>query len=164
MNTLKDRIKEIRKYYKLNQEEFGEKIGVSRYVIVNIELDRVEPKELIINHICDIYSINKEWLLTGQGSMLKETKTSLLKSLALEYDLDDIDISIIKNYMDLSKQQRQSFIAMLKSIVSLPDDKKTYQEKLDEVATELAAEEKGKIYTVSTITNTTNENTNEKIS
>ena len=164
MKTLKDRIKEIRKYYKLNQEEFGEKIGVSRYVIVNIELDRVEPKELIINHICDIYSVNKEWLLTGKGTMLKETKTSLLKSLALEYDLDDVDISIIKNYMDLSKNQRQNFIAMLKSIIAPPDNQKTYKQKLDEVANELAAEEKGKTYTASTITNITNENTNEKIS
>ena len=164
MQTIKDRIKEIRKYYKLNQEEFGEKIGVSRYVIVNIELDRVEPKELIINHICDIYSVNKEWLLTGNGSMLKETKNTLLKTLALEYDLDDIDISIIKNYMESSKGQRKNFVTLLKALANTPDDKKSYTEKMEQVSNELLASEKATKYTVSTTTNTTNDITNEKIS
>ena len=164
MQTIKDRIKEICKYYKLNQEEFGEKIGVSRYVIVNIELDRVEPKELIINHICDIYSVNKEWLLTGNGSMLKETKNTLLKTLALEYDLDDIDVSIIKNYMELSKGQRKNFVTLLKALANTPDDKKSYTEKMEQVSNELLASEKAEKYTVSTTINTTNDITNEKIS
>lgn len=164
MQTIKDRIKEIRKYYKLNQEEFGEKIGVSRYVIVNIELGRVEPKELIINHICDIYSINKEWLLTGNGIMLRETKSNLLKTLAIEYDLDKIDISIIKNYMELSKGQRKNFLTLLKALSNTPDDEKTYEEKMEQVSDELLVAEKRGKYQVSTTTNTTNSITEEKIS
>ena len=164
MQTIKDRIKEIRKYYKLNQEEFGEKIGVSRYVTVNIELGRVEPKELIINHICDIYSINKEWLLTGNGIMLRETKSNLLKTLAIEYDLDKIDISIIKNYMELSKGQRKNFLNLLKALSSTPDDEKTYEEKMEQVSDELLVAEKRGKYQASTTTNTTNNTTEEKIS
>lgn len=69
---LKERIKTVRKHYKLNQIEFGKKLGVSRDVISNIEQGRVEAKDLIINHICDIYAINKNWLLYGKGNMLKE--------------------------------------------------------------------------------------------
>lgn len=167
MNKISDisiRFKKIRDFYKLNQVDFGKKLGVSRDVISNIEQGRVEPKDLIINHVCDIYSVNKEWLLYGTGKMTTDTETTVLNSLQKEFDLDSDDMFIIKNYMQLSKFQRKNFVALLKAIVNPPDNQKTYKQKLDEVATELAAEEKGKTYTVSTITNTINENTNEKIS
>lgn len=167
MNKISDisiRFKKIRDFYKLNQVDFGKKLGVSRDVISNIEQGRVEPKDLIINHVCDIYSVNKEWLLYGTGKMTTDTETTVLNSLQKEFDLDSDDMFIIKNYMQLSKFQRKNFVALLKAIVNPPDNQKTYKQKLDEVATELAAEEKGKTYTASTITNTINENTNEKIS
>lgn len=64
---IRERIKEIRKTNKLSQKAFGELLGVSRDVITNIEYGRVEPKELLINHICQVFNINKEWLLNGAG-------------------------------------------------------------------------------------------------
>ena len=57
---------------KLSQREFGEKIGVSRDVISNIEYGRVQPKPLLIKHICDLYSVNEKWLMTGEGEMFNE--------------------------------------------------------------------------------------------
>lgn len=163
-NDISIRFKKIRDFYELNQVDFGKKLGVSRDVISNIEQGRVEPKDLIIDHVCDIYSVNKEWLLSGAGKMIIDTETTILTNLKNEFDLDDDDISILKNYMQLSKSQRKNFVTLLKAIVAPPDNQKTYKQKLDEVANELAAEEKGKTYTASTITNITNENTNEKIS
>ena len=66
---IKERIKEIRKTNKLSQKAFGELLGVSRDVITNIEYGRVEPKTLLINHICQVFNINKEWLINGTGDM-----------------------------------------------------------------------------------------------
>ena len=66
---IKERIKEIRKTNKLSQKVFGELLGVSRDVITNIEYGRVEPKTLLINHICQVFNINKEWLINGTGDM-----------------------------------------------------------------------------------------------
>ncbi|MFW5669900.1 MAG: helix-turn-helix transcriptional regulator, partial [Acetivibrio ethanolgignens] len=43
-----ERIKEIRKDNHLTQKEFGKRIGVTRDVIANIELGRVEAKEYLI--------------------------------------------------------------------------------------------------------------------
>lgn len=63
------RIKAIRKANKLTQTEFGEALGVSIDVIKNIELGRVEPKPLIINHIVAVFGVSKTWLESGEGEM-----------------------------------------------------------------------------------------------
>lgn len=66
---MKDRIKAIRIALKLSQREFGERLGVSRDVISNLEYGRVQPKELLLRHICELYSVNEEWLFHGEGRM-----------------------------------------------------------------------------------------------
>lgn len=66
---MKDRIKAIRTAFQLSQREFGERLGVSRDVISNLEYGRVPPKELLIRHICELYGVNQEWLLSGKGEM-----------------------------------------------------------------------------------------------
>lgn len=63
------RIKSVRNALQLSQREFGEKLGVSRDVISNIEYGRVQPKQLLLKHICQLYQVNEHWLLTGKGSM-----------------------------------------------------------------------------------------------
>ena len=63
------RIKDVRKTLKLSQREFGEKLGVSRDVISNVEYGRVRPKELFLRHICKVYNVNEHWLETGEGDM-----------------------------------------------------------------------------------------------
>lgn len=72
MFPLSNRIKAIREALKLSQREFGEKLGVSRDVISNIEYNRVPPKELLLRHICELYNVNQRWLETGEGEMFNE--------------------------------------------------------------------------------------------
>lgn len=57
----------------MSQQEFGEKLGVSRDVISNLEYNRVHPKPLLIQHICDLYGVNKQWMATGEGPMFHTT-------------------------------------------------------------------------------------------
>lgn len=63
------RIKEIREDINLSQQKFGEKLGVSRDVISNIENNRIEVKTVFITHMCEIFNVNKEWILTGEGEI-----------------------------------------------------------------------------------------------
>ena len=162
MKTIQERIKFIRKEKNLNQEEFGERLGVGKYVIANIELNRVEPKELLINHICDIYAINKEWILNGTGEVYKTTEKNIINDLVKEFDLDEDELSIIKSYINLPKIQRKNFVSILKAMVSPSDEEKTYDEKLQQVADELKVTEKKGTYQVSTTTNTTNSSTEKR--
>lgn len=160
--NIKERIKEIRKYYQLNQDDFGKKLGITRSVVVNIELGRAPIKNLLIDHVCDIYSINKEWLLYGTGEMLKSTEENLLNDLVKEFDLDEDELFIIKNYINLPKIQRKNFASIIKAMANPPDEEKSYDEKLNQVATELRVAEGKNEYTASTTTNTINDSTEKR--
>lgn len=77
--NLSVRIKAIREALHLSQREFGEKLGVSRDVISNIEYGRVQPKELLLRHMCQLYNVNENWLLTGEGEMFENNKQEYAK-------------------------------------------------------------------------------------
>ena len=71
-----DRVRQIRKENKLSQDEFAIRLGVSRSVISNIELNRLanpEQKIPLIKLIAKEFNVNEKWLLFGEGE--KETKT-----------------------------------------------------------------------------------------
>ncbi|HGM3772757.1 helix-turn-helix domain-containing protein [Clostridioides difficile] len=51
---------------------------MSRDVISNIENNRVEVKTVFINHMCEIFNINKEWILTGEGEIYISVEDDIL--------------------------------------------------------------------------------------
>lgn len=67
MPTIGARIKEIRKSENLTQQEFADKLGISRANIANYEKDLRTPIEAALVLICDKYNINRKWLETGEG-------------------------------------------------------------------------------------------------
>lgn len=69
---LTSRIRAVREALNLSQREFGEKLGVSRDVISNIEYGRVPPKKLLLQHMCQQYRVDPHWLETGEGEMFAE--------------------------------------------------------------------------------------------
>ena len=86
MNT---RIKEIRKSLELSQTAFGEKIGISRDSIANIEGNRMEIKDVVIKAICREFSVNENWLRTGSGEMfIKKSKDEELAEFLADVQLE----------------------------------------------------------------------------
>ena len=71
---MNNRIREVREHFKLTQTEFGERLGVSRDVIGNIEYNRLKnpkQKEPIIKLICSTFGVNEIWLRSGEGDMFQ---------------------------------------------------------------------------------------------
>ena len=105
-----ERIRTLRKQHlKLSQEQFGEKLGVSRTVIKNIELDnlaRPEQKEPLLRLICETFHVNYSWLTSGEGEMFITTKQTFLERLSAEYGLSNTAKSIIECYLNLNDGQR----------------------------------------------------------
>ncbi len=67
-----ERIEILRKDLSMSRRVFGEKLGVSESVIVNIEYDRLkrpDQKESLYKLICKEFNVNEEWLRTGNGEM-----------------------------------------------------------------------------------------------
>lgn len=69
-----ERLREARKELKLSRDKFGERVGVRRDVVANMELGRVDmsQKDLLLDLICSTYNINCTWLKTGAGKMFDE--------------------------------------------------------------------------------------------
>lgn len=67
-----ERVKELRKALGLSGEKFGEKIGVTRSAISDIERGRNGLSDSNILAICREFNVNEEWLRTGMGEMFKD--------------------------------------------------------------------------------------------
>lgn len=74
-----ERIRELRKkYLKLSMESFGNRLGVSRDTINNIELNRLkkpEQKLSLYKLICSEFNVSEEWLLNGTGDMFTSNES-----------------------------------------------------------------------------------------
>jgi DNA-binding XRE family transcriptional regulator len=113
-----ERIKELRKeHLKLSQAAFGERLGVNRDVINNIENNRLskpEQKLSLMKLICKEFQVNEDWLLNGNGEMFEELpeedeKAAFVSSL-LDADNDpfyNIIQEIMRTFDELSPKSQE---------------------------------------------------------
>ena len=69
---MKNRIKQIRKHYNLNQEDFGKRIGAKQSTVTAYECGNRVPMDVTITSICREFNVNEVWLRTGEGEPFKE--------------------------------------------------------------------------------------------
>lgn len=110
---MNERIKLVRKTLGLSQQEFGEKLGVSRDVISNIEYRHLKPKELLVRHIAALYGVNLSWLLYGEGDMMdspSDNNSKLSEAMeifqTLKPEFQDCALAQIKELAKLQENQR----------------------------------------------------------
>lgn len=72
MIILKDRIKKLRKELDLTQQEFADKLGVSRNNIASYETGKSNLGDTAISLICTKFNVNEDWLRNGNGEMFTE--------------------------------------------------------------------------------------------
>lgn len=108
---LYERIRLLRKdYLHMSQTEFGVKLGVSRSVIKNIELDalaRPDQKLSLIKLMCKEFSVNEEWLLHGSMPMFVTPETFSLDQYLKERGCTALEMEIVKAYFELDMDTRQ---------------------------------------------------------
>lgn len=69
---LKDRLRKLRKELDLTQQEFADKLGISRGNIAAYEVGKNPPSSPIISLICREFNVDENWLKTGEGEMFKK--------------------------------------------------------------------------------------------
>jgi hypothetical protein ELI_1263 len=69
---MNERVKELRKALGLSGEKFGEKIGLKKVAVSQIETGRNNLTEQNIISICREFNVNEDWLRYGTGEMFKE--------------------------------------------------------------------------------------------
>lgn len=89
--TIGERIAMVRKSRGYTLEKFGEAIGIKKGSVSLLERGINTPADRTIFMICNRFSVNEQWLRTGEGDMLKnvtpsEEIASFLGTLAIAGD------------------------------------------------------------------------------
>ena len=121
--TQGERVREIRKNFNLTLEKFGEKLGVGKSSISDIENNRRSLTEHMTKSICREFNVDYIWLTTGEGEMFVET--------------DDDIIEIIDRIMSGENELHKKLIKWCAT--SLDEEYlQRLQKKIDEFVTEFS--------------------------
>lgn len=96
-NQLIERIKYIMDKNGMSISEFSKKADINQSNMSNMLSGKRKIGDAIINKIVLSFDINKEWLLTGEGEMLKKTKSSKSNAVFIE-NPNFVMIPIVSQY------------------------------------------------------------------
>lgn len=101
METLAERIKQVRKDAGLSMETFGEKIGITKQSVSRIEKEQNAPAETTIRTICSKFGVDYYWLTTGEGEPYIDDMDALIDELAIEKGYDEKTVTLLKKMFSL---------------------------------------------------------------
>lgn len=111
---MNERIKALRKELKLTQQEFADKLKISRGNIGAYEVGKNAPSDAVIALICKTFNASETWLRSGEGEMFEELpeedEVAAYVSELLEDDdnpLYDIIKDVMKTYNDLTPKSQE---------------------------------------------------------
>lgn len=111
---MKERIKEVRKALKLNQTEFGARLGIKQTTVAGYETGAKNPMDSVILSICREYNVNETWLRTGEGEMFVE-KSRMDTIAEFAADLFNTDMKFKRDLIEtLAKLDESSWIELEK--------------------------------------------------
>lgn len=115
-NEMGSRIKEIRtsELVNLNQTDFGKKIGVGQSAIGLYENGKRTVPETVKKSICREFNVNYLFLDEGIGEMFSDLPETVIDELALEYDLEESEKDLVRDFVKLPKEQRKLLMAFLR--------------------------------------------------
>lgn len=114
-----NRLKQLRELLNISQSEFAKKTGLDRSSISLFESGKREIQDRHIKLICQTFNVNEEWLRNGTEPIFKEKDTELIKEIVEKYDLDKTDELILRNFLNLNKEERSEVISIAKKLVEL---------------------------------------------
>ena len=79
--AVNERIKEIRHILNKSQREFAKMVYVSNGYLSEIETGRKEVNNRLVHLISNAFSVNKHWLLTGEGRMFNSSPEEKLERI-----------------------------------------------------------------------------------
>lgn len=128
LNKIGGRIALIRDQSGLNQEQFGENIGLSKSNISQIENHIFKPSYDSLVKIIEHYNINPVWLLTGEGEMIRQRNNELqVAEKTSSYNrAEKIDVGGLRKLLiGVQKilERRENEVNILKDLINFLTDR-----------------------------------------
>lgn len=113
---MNDRMSELRKYLHLTMESFGEKLGVTRSAISNIESGKRNLTDQMVLSICREFNVNEDWLRTGAGEMFLPDPDNELDAFARKYNVTGLERVFLEKYLRLKQSERNAVVRFMLEI------------------------------------------------
>ena len=121
---MNERLKKLRKTLDLTQQEFADRLGISRGNIGSYEVGKSALSDAVISLICREFNVNEDWLRTGEGEMFiqmtRDEEIAAFVARALRTEEDSFKKRFIARLSALDESDWES----LEKIALLLVDKK----------------------------------------
>ena len=123
--TQNERVKEIRKTLGLTLEKFGERIGVTRGSMSNIENGNRNLTEQMTKSICREFSVDYMWLTTGEGEMFIDTDDDFIERIdRIMAGEDESRKNLFKFMLELSDEDIAALDRLMKKAIEFTQNNK----------------------------------------
>lgn len=123
--TQNERVKEIRKTLGLTLEKFGERIGVTRGSMSNIENGNRNLTEQMTKSICREFSVDYMWLNTGEGEMFIDTDDDFIERIdRIMAGEDEARKNLFKFMLELSDDDIAALDRLMKKAIEFTQNNK----------------------------------------
>jgi transcriptional regulator with XRE-family HTH domain len=123
--TQNERVKEIRKSLGLTLEKFGERIGVTRGSMSNIENGNRNLTEQMTKSICREFSVDYMWLTTGEGEMFIDSDDDFIERIdRIMAGEDEARKNLFKFMLELSDEDIAALDRLMKKAIEFAQNNK----------------------------------------
>ena len=123
--TQGERIREVRKALGLTLEKFGEKIGMKKNSVSQLENGKNSVTEQVVKAICREYNVDYMWLTTGDGEMFIDTDDDFIERIdRIMAGEDEARKSLFKFMLELSDEDIAALDRLMKKAIEFTQNKK----------------------------------------
>ena len=116
--TQGERIREVRKALGLTLEKFGEKIGMKKNSVSQLENGKNSVTEQVVKAICREYNVDYMWLTTGDGEMFIDTDDDFIERIdRIMAGEDEARKNLLKFMLELSDEDIAALDRLMKKAI-----------------------------------------------
>lgn len=123
--TQGERIREVRNTLGLTLEKFGDRLGVTKVAISNIEKGNRNLTEQMTKAICREFSVDYMWLTTGEGEMFIDSDDDFIERIdRIMAGEDEARKNLFKFMLELSDEDIAALDRLMKKAIEFTQNNK----------------------------------------
>ena len=123
--TQGERIREVRNTLGLTLEKFGDRLGVTKVAISNIEKGNRNLTEQMTKAICREFNVDYMWLTTGDGEMFIDNDDDFIERIdRIMAGEDEARKNLFKFMLELSDEDIAALDRLMKKVIEFTQNNK----------------------------------------
>ena len=123
--TQGERIREVRNALGLTLEKFGDRLGVTKVAISNLEKGNRNLTEQMTKAICREFNVDYMWLTTGEGEMFIDSDDDFIERIdRIMAGEDEARKNLFKFMLELSDEDIAALDRLMKKAIEFTQNNK----------------------------------------